>query len=474
MLLATVAFVALSALSMWRHVRKERARERRPSSGAARRCRRCGARVGAETETCPGCGVPLQAFELVVAPVAAPATESDGAPLRAHVRNDMCVGCGACASACPETGALTMRGKLAVIDPALCKGHGECARACPVGAISMARGAAVNRVVVPALDAHFQTSVPGLYIVGELGGRGLIKNAVNEGKIAIEHVADTRTRALPADILDVVIVGGGPAGLSAGLQAVRAGLRYVVLEQGTLADSIRKYPRHKLLLAEPVSIPLYGDLWVADSSKEALLSVWETAVARAGLRVLTGRRVDGVASADGAFTVSCSDGSTHRARCVVLAMGRRGTPRRLEVPGEDSSRVFYDVAEMADFAGRRVLVVGGGDSAIESAIGLANQQGTTVTLSYRKDAFDRVKPRNLEKLEAARAAGRVTVLLRSVVREIRDDVAVLDLAGESRIVPVDDVIVRIGGNPPQALLERAGVRMVEKELALPSAEALGA
>ncbi|HEU4993224.1 MAG TPA: NAD(P)-binding domain-containing protein [Gemmatimonadaceae bacterium] len=485
MLAVTLAFVAFSALSIWRHVRRDR-RLAGPASGGVRRpCPRCRAPVPDGAAQCPNCGVPQQAFELLHAPAASATEDTDtGAPLRAHVRSDVCVGCGACVSVCPEAGAIAMRGKLAVVDGNRCKGHGECAQACPVSAITMARGAAVNRVVVPALDAHFQTNVPGLYIVGELGGRGLIKNAINEGRIAIEHVHATRpTRAAPSgDIADVAIIGSGPAGLSAGLQAVRAGLRYVVLEQGTIADSVRKYPRHKLLLAEPVTIPLYGDLWIADASKEALLQVWESAVQRSGLRIETGRRVESVervavgggAGRDDTFVVRASDGVEYRARCVVLALGRRGTPRRLGVPGEDSARVVYDIAEMSDFAGRRVLVVGGGDSAAESAVGLANQQGTTVTMSYRAESFDRVKPRNLEKLKAAQAAGRLTIVLRSVVREIRDDVVVLDVAGESRILPVDDVVVRIGGNPPQALLDRIGVRMVQKELALPAAEALGA
>ena len=479
MLAIAAVFVAFSVWSIARHVRRERRQGGRASGAVKRPCPRCTAPVPVGAARCPNCGVPQQAFELLHAREASGGEAADGdagAPLRAHVRNDVCVGCGACVSVCPEEGAITLRGKLAVVDGDRCKGHGECAQACPVSAITMARGAAVNRVVVPALDQHFQSSVPGLYIVGELGGRGLIKNAINEGKIAIEHVASTRPAAAGvADApLDVIIVGAGPAGLSAGLEAVRRNLRYLVLEQGTVADSVRKYPRHKLLLAEPVTIPLYGDLWIADATKEALLQVWESAVERSGLRVTTGQKVESVERAAGAMVVRTADKTTVAARCVVLAMGRRGTPRRLGVPGEDSAHVVYDIAEMADFAGRRVLVVGGGDSAVESAVGLANQAGTTVTLSYRAEAFDRVKPRNVEKLNAARATNRLTVVLKSVVREIRQDVVVLDVAGESRILPVDDVVVRIGGNPPQALLDRAGVRMVQKELAAPAAEALGA
>jgi thioredoxin reductase len=311
--------------------------------------------------------------------------------------------------------------------------------------------------------------VPGLYIVGELGGRGLIKNAVNEGKIAIEHL----TRALVAPrrsddhspAYDVVIVGSGPAGLSAALEASRRALRFVVLEQGTLADTVRKYPRHKLLLAEPAGIPLYGDLWIADGSKESLLRIWESVVARAGLDVHTGQRVEGIARERPLFILQTAAGAVYRARRVVLAIGRRGTPRRLGVRGEELAKVVYDIAEMADFADRRVLVVGGGDSAVESAVGLARQAGTTIALSYRGDAFTRIKPRNAEKLDAAVADGRVEVLLRSHVREIREDVVLLDCDGVSRVLPNDDVVVRIGGEPPFALLERIGARFVTKALA---------
>jgi thioredoxin reductase len=329
-------------------------------------------------------------------------------------------------------------------------------------------GTAVNRVRVPLVNAHFESNVAGLYIVGELGGRGLIKNAINEGKMAVEHIANTLAADAPPQgdepHVDVAIVGSGPAGLSAGLEAMRRGLSCVVIEQGSLSDTVRKYPRHKLLLAEPVAVPLYGDLWIADASKETLLQVWETIVANTGLPVRTGERVQGVVR-EGAFLRVQSAIGSQLARRVVLALGRRGTPRKLGVPGEELAKVFYDIVEMEAFAGQRVLVVGGGDSAIESVLGLANQPGTTVSLSYRGSAWDRVKERNREKLERAIAAGKVTPLLGSTVREIRADVAVLDCEGETSILPNDFVVIRIGGDAPFAMLERLGVRIVEKELA---------
>jgi thioredoxin reductase (NADPH) len=483
MLLTTLGFFMLTALSIRWHLRKAEDRGSTATSPpsaqvATSPCPRCGGPVPAASAFCPACGVPQQIYAMSAAPDAPDdgiAGATSAAPLRAVVRGDMCMGCGTCIPACPEQGAIVLRGKLAVVDPAKCKGHGECATACPIGAISMSRGEAANRVVVPQVDANFETNVPGLYIVGELGGRGLIKNAINEGKIAIEHVrrvvapdarapvpSDTEPNAPLGDgLLDVLIVGSGPAGLSAGLEALRSGLRYAVLEQGSLSDTVRKYPRHKILFAEPLSIPLYGDLWVADASKETLLQVWETIVANTGLEVRTGQRVEDVTREGDGFRVRTVM-HEYRARRVVLAMGRRGTPRRLGVPGEDLDKVFYDIAEMADFEGRRVLVVGGGDSAIESALGLANQAGTSVTLAYRGDAFSRLKDRNREKLERAIADRRLTAILQSEVREIRPDVAVLEVGGVARILPNDDVVIRIGGEAPTAFLERLGVRMVTK------------
>lgn len=473
MLLTTLGFFVLTGAFMWWHLRGSAPSADAPARPVATRpCARCGTAVPVTGTYCSGCGIAQQLFEVVSAPVAAGRAASVGEALpKAMVRADLCVGCGTCVASCPEVGAITMRGKLAVVDDALCVGHGECVAACPVGGIFVTTGAAVNRVEVPLIDAHFQSNVPGIYIVGELGGRGLIKNAINEGKMAIEHIATQLPSCEPRtdgdlEAFDVCIIGSGPAGLSAGLEALRSHLRYVVLEQGTLSDTVRKYPRKKLLLAEPVSIPLYGDLWIADASKETLLEVWETIVANTGLEVRTGVKVDRVVR-DGAFFDVMSDGARYRARRVVLAMGRRGTPRRLGIPGEDSDKVYFDIVEMEAFAGQKVMVVGGGDSAVESALGLANQPNTEVRLSYRGETFSRIKPRNQEKLDRAIAAGRIIPMLQSQVREIRRDVVVIDDHGATAILPNDTVIVRVGGEAPSAFLEKIGVRIVEKDVPIP-------
>lgn len=464
MLWTTLIFILVTVLIAVWHVR-------RSTRGSAPCCPRCRSVVPAGATRCTGCGAPLQAFEVIQAEEATETVgEEEGSP-HAIVRADLCVGCSTCVDACPEEGALRMEGKLAVVDLARCVGHGDCAAACPVSGIVVSTGGSVQRVEVPRIDVNFQSDVEGLYIVGELGGRGLIKNAINEGRLAVEHVtASLVDRAADeSDPFDVAIVGSGPAGLSAGLEAKKQGLRYVLLEQGTLADSIRKYPRHKLLLAEPLSVPLYGELWISDATKEALLKAWEAIIETTGLRVRTEARVEDVRRGVGCFELIIGD-EIVRAQRVILAMGRRGTPRRLGVPGEESEKVLYDIVEMEAFRGRRVLVVGGGDSAIESALGLCNQEGCEVTLSYRGEAFRRVKPRNMEKLEKAVSERRLRVLLQSELRQIHEGRVEIEVSGAPQEMPIDDVIVRIGGEPPSKFLSRVGVEMVNKDIPLEGAE----
>jgi thioredoxin reductase len=387
--------------------------------------------------------------------------------MHATVRADVCVGCGACVPACPVEGAIRMQGKLAVVERSKCVAHGKCVEACPVGGIVLTSGDATHRMEVPDLGIDFQSNVAGVYIAGELGGRGLIKNAVNEGRLAAENVALALEEepALSSGEYGVAIVGSGPAGLSAALEAHRRGLNYVVLEQGDLVDTIRKYPRKKLLLAEPVQVPLFGELWIADGSKEALLGVWESMIRQHRLHIRTRMRVESVTKQGRAFELKCGE-EVVRARKVILAIGRRGTPRKLGVPGEERANVYYDIVEMEAFTGDRVLVVGGGDSALESAIGLANQAGTTVHLSHRRDSFERAKPRNLEKLAAEVDAGRIKLLLNSQVLEIGEGLVRLDYDGARLELPNDDVIIRIGGEAPSRFLAQVGVGTVLRDVQL--------
>jgi thioredoxin reductase (NADPH) len=477
MILTTVAFFALTALLTVRHLKKTETAHHAPAPQVVGTpCLRCDRTIPMGAVFCPGCGVARQVYELVSAKAshAGAAKAPAGGPLHAMVRVDVCVGCGTCVAACPEPGALAMQGRLAVVNKAACVGHGECVAACPVSAILMTTGASVHRVEVPEVGAGFQSNVPGLYIVGELGGRGLIKNAINEGALAIEHIVRELPPGAPRQhgddqALDVVVVGSGPAGLSAGLSAHLAELSYVVLEQGNLAESVRKYPRHKILLAETTRSPVYGRLWVGNASKETLLSVWETIIAENALNIHTGRRVEEITRFGALFLVRCGT-EIYCARRVVLAMGRRGTPRRLGVPGEELPNVFYDIVEMEPFAGRRVVVVGGGDSAAESALGLANQEGTVVHLVHRGERFDRMQPSLMAKLKKAVSEGRVTPVLKARVVEIRTTSLVLDVGDRRTNIPYDDLIIRVGGEAPTHMLEGLGVRIVSKDIPLHAPE----
>ncbi len=464
-LITLAAFVLLTILFVARHMRAR--------SGGGKTCPRCKTPVPPGAVRCTKCKVPMQVYEVVTAPAVA-GDSSGGGAAHAVVRADLCVGCGACVPVCPEEGAIRMQGKLAVVNSALCTGQGKCVEACPVGGIVLATGDSVHRVEVPEVDTDFESNVRGVYVVGELGGRGLIKNAINEAKIAIEHIAEDLAAIgapTPEGVYDVIVVGSGPGGLSAGLEAKRRGLRYVVLERGEIADTIRKYPRGKFLLAEPVSVPLYGNIWVSDATKETLLKVWEDIIEKTGVAVQTRQRVVNVVR-EGRFLRVETPDAAFRGRRVVLAMGRRGNPRRLGVPGEDLGKVIYDVVDMESFAGMKMLVVGGGDSAVESVLGLIQQKGTSVTLSYRGGEFKRVKERNRVKLEKAIQSGAVRTLLNSEVLEIREREVVLVHDRGEETIPNDVVVVRIGGDPPFKFLEEIGIRIVKKDVPLPKEESI--
>jgi thioredoxin reductase (NADPH) len=384
-----------------------------------------------------------------------------GIPSSLHplINPNRCLGCRSCEEACPETDVLRIvRGKAQVVHPENCVGHGACREACPTDAITLVLGTETEGVEVPVLDPSFQTSVPGLFVAGELGGMGLIRNAVEQGRQAVESAQAflAREGRGGGDALDLVIVGAGPAGFAASLAARQHDLRFATLEQEQVGGAVAHYPRRKLVLTAPVELPGVGRIALREITKEALLELWQKAEEQARLPIHRGEAVESVRRGDGLFQVKGSK-AAYRARSVILAIGRRGSPRKLGVPGEELAKVVYRLADAEQYRGLAVLVVGGGDSAVEAAVSLSEQPGTRVALSHRRKDFGRAKPANREKLEAAAAAGALEIVRESQVSEIgAREVRLLTATGERRLAN-DAVIVCVGGTLPSEFLRAAGV-----------------
>lgn len=373
-----------------------------------------------------------------------------------------CFGSGACTRACPESALGVVNGKATLINAAHCIGHGACLSACPVQAISLVFGTERRGIEIPNLSPEYETNVPGVFIAGELGGMGLIRKTAEQGRQAMAAIRKrVGTHAAP---LDVVIIGAGPAGISAGLSAIHHKLRYAVVEQeDSLGGAVYHYPRHKVAMTAPVKLDVIGSMSLGtEVQKERLLEFWNDVVRRTGLRVRFTERFEGLtAQPDGSFIVKTSRATLHT-RCVLLALGRRGTPRKLDVPGEDSAKVVYRLVDAAQYAGQAVLVVGGGDSALEAAIALGEQEGTEVTLSYRSKAFARVKEKNRVRLTELEQGGRIKVMLESTVDHIEADTVHLKAGGEVQALRNDKVVVCAGGVLPTPLLQSIGIEFETK------------
>jgi thioredoxin reductase/NAD-dependent dihydropyrimidine dehydrogenase PreA subunit len=377
---------------------------------------------------------------------------------------NLCIGCKACINACPEMPGHQVlgliRGKAELVAPSDCIGHGACRTACPVGAITLVFGTERRGVDIPEVGPDFQTNVPGIYIAGELGGMGLIRNAIEQGRQAIGYVASNRGTA-PRGAVDIVIVGAGPAGFAASLAALERKLSFVTVEQDTFGGMVAHYPRGKLVMAGTAHLPLVGKVKFGNTSKEELLAYWQQVQRDTGVPISFRERVVTVTREGELFRVATTSREI-LARNVLLAIGRRGTPRQLGVPGEDLTKVTYKLIEPEQYRDQRVLVVGGGDSAIEAATTISEMPGSRVVLSYRADAFNRAKPANRQRLQAAARAGRVEVLLKSEVVRIEPDRVQLRMPEDELALANDAVIISAGGVLPTAFLSSIGIRVQTK------------
>jgi thioredoxin reductase/Pyruvate/2-oxoacid:ferredoxin oxidoreductase delta subunit len=386
------------------------------------------------------------------------------------IDGNSCIGCATCTSVCPEGDVLAMvGGKAAIVNGYKCIGHSLCAEACPVGAITMVMASPGMSADLPVLSKEQETNVSNLFIAGELGGLALIKNAINQGRDCVDTVTSRmnghRGSSAPG-LLDLLIVGAGPAGISASLRAMERKLNYLTIEQDEVGGTVAKYPRQKLVMTSPVELPLYGKFKKMELSKEELIALWKSLLARSDFNVRTGEKVEDIQKgADGTFTIVSNKGQ-YRSRAVILGLGRSGNPRKLGVKGEELPKVMFRLIETDHYINKRILVVGGGDSAIEAAMGLANQKGNTVTLSYRRESFGRIKERNAQRIQEYMRSGKVKVLFNSLPTEFRQDKALLQINGGVREIPNDYVWIFAGGEPPRAFLEKIGVKLGNRDMTL--------
>lgn len=386
---------------------------------------------------------------------------TEPASLHPVINPVLCIGCGSCVAACPEHNVLGLINKRShLINPSHCIGHGACQRACPVQAITLVFGTEKRGIDIPAVNSDFQTNVPGMYIAGELGGMGLIRNAITQGVQALESIRrlDGIGRG---DRLDVVIVGAGPAGLAASLGATQHKLRFATIEQDSLGGTVAHFPRGKVVMTAPVNLPMVGKVKFTETSKEALLEFWQKVEREKQLKINYQERVEDVVRGDDGFTVRTNKAS-YRTRAVLLTIGRRGMPRTLDVPGEELSKVVYRLIDAEQYRDQHVLVVGGGDSALEAATSIAEQPGTTVTLSYRSASFNRAKEKNRQKVDDAVAAGRLRVMFNSGVKQIHEKTVDIEQEGTLHSLANDAVIVSAGGILPTPFLKQIGIEVETK------------
>lgn len=388
---------------------------------------------------------------------------TEPASMHPIVNHSLCLGCASCVKACPENDKNVLgviKGKAHLINPTHCIGHGACKKACPFDAIELVFGTEKRGVDIPPVDENFQSNVPGIFIAGELGGMGLIRNAVRQGVQAVDSIRKLEGIGKGKQ-LDLVVIGAGPSGIAASLAAKSHKLKFVTLEQDSLGGTISHYPRGKIVMTAPAELPIVGKMQFKETTKETLMAFWESVVKKSGLEINDSARVESIETVSDGFIVKTHN-EEYKCRAVLLAIGRRGTPRKLGVPGEEQSKVVYRLIDPEQYRHQHVLIVGGGDSALEAAVSIAEEDGTSVTISYRSEAFSRAKEKNREKIANAEKAGRLKVIMKSTVKQVDVDQVIINTENDEVCIKNDAVIVCAGGILPTQFLKSSGIDVVTK------------
>lgn len=382
--------------------------------------------------------------------------------LHPYVDVNRCIQTGACITACPEKDILGIRnGKAAVINASRCIGHGACFHACPTEAITLRIGTEKRGVEIPHVSRTFETNVQGIYIAGELGGMGLIRNAVEQGKQAVENLVKSIKKYHHAEY-DLIIIGAGPAGISGALTAKKHGMKFLLLEQDSLGGTVFNYPRKKIVMTQPMDLPLYGKVKLYETSKTELLDLWHSVLNKNQISVKENSKAERIIPEDGIFKITTQKGDQFTAASVLLSIGRRGSPRKLNIPGEEKEKVAYRLLDPDEISDKNIVVVGGGDSAIESALLLAEKNH--VTLSYRSSVFSRIKPLKSEAVNKAVAEKKIELRLTTNLVSIEDESVVITIGenGQTETLKNDLVYIFAGGELPTQFLENAGIKISKK------------
>lgn len=401
---------------------------------------------------------------IVEAKIAVAKQEGMHEPVTLHPVIDVnsCIKSGACIRACPEKDIIGIKdGKATIINASHCIGHGACFHACPVQAITLFIGTEKRGVDLPHIEQSFETNVPGVYIAGEMGGMGLIKNSVEQGKQAVENLIKKLDKSVEAQF-DLIIVGAGPAGIAASLTAKQNKINALTLEQDTLGGTVFTFPRSKIVMTSAMDLPLHGKVKFHETSKTELLNLWTSVLTKNDINIRESSKVESINSIGKGFLVKTTNGEEYTSRKILLAIGRRGSPRKLNVSGEDSPKVAYRLLEPELIKGRKIVVVGGGDSAIESALLLCDQN--EVTLSYRSEVFGRLKPKNNERIREAISEGKIRMLFNSNLKLIEEQQVKISMTdiGEEICIANDLVYIFAGGELPTQFLEKIGIRITKK------------